>query len=266
MISQVRTLCRLLQHSVVSRRPSYLLYLVTMRCNGRCKMCLYWQDQNASRRELTVDEVDRFSRSMGSLFQLQFSGGEPFLRDDFEQIVLRVANNCRPSSITIPTNASMPDVIVPVVENLCRKLSGTMLRMCLSVDAVGEEHDAIRNVPGFFDRAVATFRGLRGISAKYENLTVNVVSVLSYFNRDTIHETIRYMREEMRPDHHGIMLTRADPRDSRAADVSIEEYECAARAVLRGYDAEDPRSAGWGSCSRRSFTGLSRRRIGSGDR
>jgi len=196
-------------------------------------MCFYWREQNQGRTELTVDEVDRFSRSMGRLFQIQFGGGEPFLRSDFEEIVLRIAHNCRPSIITIPTNASMPDVMVPTVENLCRKLPGTMVRMVLSVDAVGEEHDSIRGVPGIFDLAMTTFRGLRLLTEKYDNLTVNVMSVISYFNLDTIEETIRYFREQVRPDHHGIMLTRGDPREDRAADVPIEQYERVVRELLR---------------------------------
>lgn len=234
MISQLRTLSQLVRHSVFSRRPSYLLYLVTMRCNGRCRMCFYWRWQIDERRELTVDEVNQFSRSMGRLFQVQLGGGEPFLRDDFEEIALRIAYNCRPSIITIPTNASMPDVIVPTVENLCRKIPGTMVRMVLSIDAVGRDHDAIRGVPGIFDLAMETFRGLRALSEKYVNLTVNVVSVLSYFNVDTIEETIRYFREEVRPDQHMVMLTHGEPRDERATDVAIEDYERAVRELLRG--------------------------------
>jgi MoaA/NifB/PqqE/SkfB family radical SAM enzyme len=127
----------------------------------------------------------------------------------------------------------MPDVIVPTVENLCRKLPGIMVRMVLSIDAVGENHDQIRAVPGIFDLAIETFRGLRVLSEKHANLTVNIVSVLSYFNRDTIGETIRYFHEKVKPDQHMVMLTHGDPRDERATDVPIEEYERVVEALLR---------------------------------
>ena len=101
MIPQVHTLCRLVRHGVVNhKRLAYLIYFVTMRCNARCKMCLRWRPQNASRRELTVDEVDRFSRSIGHMFQVQLTGGKTFLRDDLKEIVLLLAHNCRPSNST----------------------------------------------------------------------------------------------------------------------------------------------------------------------
>ena len=146
--------------------PAYLVYFVTARCNARCKMCFYWQqtDESARRRELTVDEVDKFSRSMGRLFHVVLSGGEPFLRDDLDQIVLRIAENCRPAVISIPTNGSLKERTVAMVDALCRSIPKTMLRMNISIDGIGRVHDDIRCVPGSFDMAISTFRELRKLA------------------------------------------------------------------------------------------------------
>jgi len=231
---QLRTLYQLIRNGVIKKTPGYLVYFVTARCNARCKMCFYWRqtDESARRRELTVDEVDKFSKSMGRLFQVVLSGGEPFLRDDLDQIALRIVENCRPAVISIPTNGSLPERTVAVVDDVCRSMPKTMLRINISIDGIGQVHDDIRCLAGSFEKAVATFRELRKLSEQHRKLTVNVITVLSKFNRDSIDETVSYVRDELRPDFHSIGWTRGEPRDSAAADVHIEDYQRVTSMVL----------------------------------
>lgn len=227
MMSPAGALCRLVRHGLLSRGPAYLVYFVTARCNARCEMCFYWRetDECATRRELSIDEIDMFSKSMGRLFQVVLSGGEPFIRHDLAEVALTIARNCRPTIITIPTNGSMPDRIVPVIETICRSVPKTMVRVNISIDGIGPEHDSIRRLSGCFDKAVETFRRLRTISDNFTNLTVNVATVLSNSNKNNIDEIVQYVHENLRPDHHGLGWTRGEPRDEKAKDVKIDVYE-----------------------------------------
>ena len=67
------------------RRPIHLTFFVTRRCNARCPFCFYLQSTEmaeADAAELSLEEIERISSSLGSLLWLAFSGGEIFLRKD----------------------------------------------------------------------------------------------------------------------------------------------------------------------------------------
>jgi MoaA/NifB/PqqE/SkfB family radical SAM enzyme len=76
------------ESALVGRRPAYVQYAVTTRCNQRCRMC----DVTASRageRELSVGQVRSLAtvlRRMG-VGVLVLSGGEPLLRSDLPAVV-----------------------------------------------------------------------------------------------------------------------------------------------------------------------------------
>lgn len=72
-----------------SRRPYWLLAELTYRCPLHCAFCYNPLDYDAVRRELTTGEwvdVLRQARALGAV-QLGFSGGEPLMRDDLEELV-----------------------------------------------------------------------------------------------------------------------------------------------------------------------------------
>ena len=83
---------------------------LTARCNFDCKMCYVHLNKNIEelkRRELTVDQwlsLASDARDKGMLFLL-LTGGEPFLRSDFEQIYRELMK--LGIVISINTNASL---------------------------------------------------------------------------------------------------------------------------------------------------------------
>ncbi|WP_424191909.1 pyrroloquinoline quinone biosynthesis protein PqqE [Ampullimonas aquatilis] len=69
--------------------PYWLLAELTYRCPLHCAFCYNPVNYDAVRNELTTSEwidVMRQSRAMGAV-QLGFSGGEPLMRDDLEELV-----------------------------------------------------------------------------------------------------------------------------------------------------------------------------------
>ena len=71
------------------RKPRWLLLELTYRCPLKCPWCNNPLDLAEQREELTTEEwkrVLREARGLGSL-QLGFSGGEPALRRDLEELV-----------------------------------------------------------------------------------------------------------------------------------------------------------------------------------
>jgi PqqA peptide cyclase len=69
--------------------PLWLLAELTYRCPLHCPFCYNPVDYANDRTELTTEQwfdVMRQARQLGAA-QLGFSGGEPLLRDDLEELV-----------------------------------------------------------------------------------------------------------------------------------------------------------------------------------
>jgi molybdenum cofactor biosynthesis enzyme MoaA len=90
-------------------RPSWCTYLVTFRCNARCKMCDSWRMKPGS--ELDVAQVRQVFAKLGGLDVVRLTGGEPFLRGDFPELAPAVYETASPGVLHITTNGSFPDAI-----------------------------------------------------------------------------------------------------------------------------------------------------------
>lgn len=177
--------------------PMSLTLGVTYRCNSRCKTCNIHQ-KTAS--ELRADEWDRIFASLGRApFWVTMSGGEPFLRDDLEEIIGALYRRMSPAIINVPTNGLLTERIVAAIGRLAKECSRSQVIVNVSIDGIGGDHDVIRGVKGSYEKAVATVQALKGIGAP--NLSVGIHTVISAFNTDRIGPLYRKMRE-LAPDSY----------------------------------------------------------------
>lgn len=162
--------------------PMNVTVSVTYRCNSRCRTCNVWKKRS---EELSLEEWERVFASLGRApYWITVSGGEPLLRADVVEIVECAYRHCRPAIINIPTNGLLPNLIAERVADIVERCPDSKIIVNLSLDGWGEQHDWIRNVPGNFQRAMETYRGLRSISAP--NFTLGVHTVISRYNVDSI--------------------------------------------------------------------------------
>jgi len=131
-------------------RPHTLSHLVTARCNGSCRTCL-WRDPE--RGELDTREVEWLYREAGraGFAQVVVWGGEPLLRQDLPELLL--AAHRAGLSTTLITNGwflaeRWPD------------LAGCVDTLILSLDDVGDAHDRLRGLTGLYERLEAFATGL----------------------------------------------------------------------------------------------------------
>jgi MoaA/NifB/PqqE/SkfB family radical SAM enzyme len=139
-------------------RPGWCTYLVTFRCNARCGMCDSWRMKPGA--ELTPEQVRTVFAKIGRLDIVRLTGGEPFLRPDFEEIARTVDDVSRPGVLHITTNGSFPDRIVDFVERFPRP---ERLRFMVSFDGLAAEHDASRGKDVTFAVAEETVRRLAAL-------------------------------------------------------------------------------------------------------
>ena len=72
----------------LKKAPVQVTLFVTSRCNIRCKMCFYWEPvENKSTHEISLDEIEKISKSMPNFFWLLVGGGEIFVRKDLPEII-----------------------------------------------------------------------------------------------------------------------------------------------------------------------------------
>lgn len=215
-------------------RPIHLTFFVTRRCNSQCPFCFYLRSNDipaSIRPELSLPEIEKISSSLGSLLWLAFSGGEIFLRDDLAQIAGTFYRNNKPAIMLFPTNGLMPGLIRDRIETIVRSCPKSVVALKLSVDGLGEAHDALRNTPGSFDKTLQTYRAVAGLIDQYPNFELGVNTVFCSENQDAMDGIIDYVRGLSAVRTHTISLVRGDLSDKRYGGVDTGKYHDAVRKL-----------------------------------
>lgn len=62
---------------------SFASIIVTYRCNARCQMCNTWKYPSRGEEEIGVEVYEK----LPFMETVNVTGGEPFLRDDLNEII-----------------------------------------------------------------------------------------------------------------------------------------------------------------------------------
>ena len=71
----------------------------------------------------------------------------------------------------------------------------TFFRFGLSIDAIGEKHDKIREIEGLFKMIEKTAENLNKLKSKYKNFYLISNTVFSQDTEDSIRETLNYIKK-----------------------------------------------------------------------
>ncbi len=214
----------------VKRDVLQFTFFLTSRCNSRCPFCFYWQDRHTGRDELSLEEIERFSPTMGDLLWLLFSGGEIFLRKDLVEIVETFYRNNHPVIITLPTNGMAPDLVTPKVEEIASGCPESAIVCKVSLDGIGEEHDRLRDTPGSFENAMETWERLRQLAMSHGNLQIGINTVFCQENQDRMDEIIDFVNALPGCETHTISMIRGNPAEEDYKRIDLEKYK---RAIDR---------------------------------
>lgn len=205
------------------KRPGYLIFHVTYKCNSRCGMCFLWKDLNKAKdKELSLNEIEKISSSLGNLFWLALGGGEPFLRDDLPDICRIFYKNNKTSVISIPTNGLLPKRIYRMTREILKNCD-TRITIGLSLDGIKEKHDHIRGVKGNFEKVLKTYNLLSPLRKKYSNFSIGILTTLTNLNVKEIPKLYDFVRGNMNVDWHTIEIMRGDTKDA-VKPPTLEQY------------------------------------------
>lgn len=123
----------------------YILEL-TYRCNLNCPFC-YITGERAIEELNTKEWLDIIGQ-IPPFSLISFVAGEVLLKEDFEIIYKAACKNFR--KVSLITNGLMlnEDLINLFVKN-------KLLLLSVSLDAIGEKHDKIRNHKGLYDKVIS---------------------------------------------------------------------------------------------------------------
>jgi MoaA/NifB/PqqE/SkfB family radical SAM enzyme len=171
--------------------PYKLTLVATYHCNFRCEMCNIWQKNSAG--EMTAAEVEAFFTRWPRFSWVHLTGGELFMRRDLEDIVFAIVERDRSLYLlNFPTTGWFGDRAVALVERVLRRGIGRLMTT-ISIDGPRDFHDAMRGLPGSWDRGIETFRRLRGIRKR--NFQVVVGMTLFARNASLVNGTIDAIRQ-----------------------------------------------------------------------
>jgi MoaA/NifB/PqqE/SkfB family radical SAM enzyme len=148
------------------RRPVLVHFEVTLRCNARCGFCDYWKTPAAAKK----DELDSFAECARFFnpMMVTYTGGEPTLRRDLEDIVAAVDRAVRLKFVTLITHGAM------LTPERARSLwDAGVHQFNISLDYLDGRHDVARGIPGLTERIMRTVPAMkeRGI----DNVRFNTV-------------------------------------------------------------------------------------------
>ena len=137
-----------------NRRPISVQFEVTLRCNAKCGFCDYWKTPGeAKAHELkSFADAARFFNPM----IITFTGGEPTLRRDLEDVVSAVNGAVRVKYISIVTHGGM---LTP--ERALSLWDAGINQFNISLDYLDGRHDVARGIPGLTDKIMRTVPVLR---------------------------------------------------------------------------------------------------------
>lgn len=200
-----------------------LFFQITNKCNAKCLMCFNWQLLNKPINELSVEEIEKFTKTMGHIPNLTIGGGEPFLRDDLVEICQIFSKNNQTKRISIPTNSLLPDRILDFTQQILDSCN-LKLAIVLSLDGIGEIHDNIRGVRGTFDKFLETYERLSNLSEKYPQLKININTTISDKNYKHLPEIIEFVDKNLKVGFHTLEVIRGCYNQKNIQAPPIEEY------------------------------------------
>ena len=180
--------------------PINLTVSVTYACPSRCATCDIWRKKVD---DLSVDEYGRLFPTLDKVpIWVTLSGGDQFIRGDFDEIVRLVRTQIEPSIVNIPMNGVVAERIFDQLPKIAHHTLGAQLVLNLSVDEMGEAHDRIRGAVGNFEKLKLVAGLIHDLKKTYRHVVLGVHTVISKLNVARIPAIEREARRIFRPDSY----------------------------------------------------------------
>lgn len=128
--------------------------IVTYRCPMLCRMCNIWDNPSDPRTEFQPELLNKLPK----LSLVNLTGGEPFVRDDLEEIIRILFT--KTDRVVISTSGWFEDRILRMAAQYRN------LGFRVSIEGLSQKNDDLRGREGGFDRGLRTLLELRRMGMK----------------------------------------------------------------------------------------------------
>jgi Fe-coproporphyrin III synthase len=128
--------------------------ITTYRCPMRCQMCNIWENPTDPAKEFKPGLLHKLPR----LNAANVTGGEPFVRNDLDEIVSILFQ--KTDRVVISTSGYMEDRVL----DLARQFPKLGFRV--SIEGLSVKNDELRGRKGGFDRGLRVLLGLRRLGIR----------------------------------------------------------------------------------------------------
>jgi len=128
--------------------------IVTYRCMSRCAMCHTWEHPTRPDEEFEPGVLGRLPH----LTFCNITGGEPFMRDDIDEI-LRIVQ-ARARRVVVSTNGYLVDRIVDVAK------ANPAVGFRISIEGLPTANDELRGMKDGFDHGLRTLLALKRLGVR----------------------------------------------------------------------------------------------------
>ena len=219
----------------LNNKPNYLYFMVTSRCNAFCDFCWNWENvadagklykpgAPIKRQEMSLAEIEKMTLRLPEMLLVDLFGGEPFVREELDQIIALFVRNTKVKYISIPTNGFYTEKILKDVEKSLVDFPQTFFRLYVSIDGPPLVHNKIRKLKDGYRNAMASADGLIALKKKYKNLSV---SCNVNYNKETAPSMKAYIDDLLNMkkfDAINLNLVRGKLYDPQLLDVNYKEY------------------------------------------
>jgi MoaA/NifB/PqqE/SkfB family radical SAM enzyme len=164
---------RTLQTSRIYALPIVIL-MPHSACNCRCVMCDIWKD-NKNLKQLTEQDINGLLSALKKFEtkQVVMSGGEALLNVNFFQLC-RILKKQHIKITLLSTGLSLERNALQILEHVDD--------LIVSLDGDEPLHDAIRNIPGAFNKLKSGVEYIRSIDPNYKITARTVIHRLNFRN------------------------------------------------------------------------------------
>lgn len=131
--------------------------ITTYRCPMRCKMCNIWDNPTKVSEEFKPELLEKLPK----LHHINITGGEPFIREDIEDIVKILLT--KGERVVFASSGYFSDRIIKLFEKYKNE---PRLGIRISTEGLSCKNDELRGRQGGFDKGLSTLLELRRMGIK----------------------------------------------------------------------------------------------------
>ena len=135
-------------------QPTDASIILTYRCPMRCVMCNIWKNPTEKKYEIKAEDL----KSLPQLKFINLTGGEPFIREDLEEIVEECYRHTK--RIVISTSGWFEDRVIALAKHFPN------IGIRISIEGLSVKNDELRGHQGGFDKGLRTLLTLKKMGLK----------------------------------------------------------------------------------------------------